>query len=252
MSEEYFQQFDWALPVAFADPLGTCRFEEGDLLYSSRVAYQTTWGEAQKLLKHCIQIKSPPRGPRMKLDQKNESVFADNWVQQVVMEMTDFPSREARTITTTQGRLFTYLRFGDISQLEGASPEPHLPKLAQELMGDLESLAGKVVKRSDAGNQFVMPYDHTSSILKAKKLKIETSLNTGLRFESVRHMLGDVEPNLKYKYTATSELLCFKIKNGSLAEVSDALKRALYTPAKDKITDADRFNLNKHGLLVSA
>jgi hypothetical protein len=251
MSKEYFQQFEWALPVAFADPVGACRFEEGDLLYNSRGAYQTTWGEAQGLLKHCIQIKSPARGPRAKVEQANESVFSDNWVQQVVLEMTEFPSQETRTITTTQGRLYSYLRFGDISQLEGASAEPQLPKLAQELMKDLESLAGKFVKKFDSKIQFVMPYDHTNPNLKAKRVNIEASLSSGLRFESVRHVLGDVDPELKDKFTATSELLCFKIKNGNLVEVNDALKRALYSPAKDKITDVDRFKLRKHGLLIS-
>ncbi len=99
------------------------------MLYDSKVAYQKQWGEAVALLKYSIQIKSPPRGPRTKVEQNTRSVFADNWVQQVVLDFTEYPSCELRTITTTQGRLYSFLRFGDLGQLEVDSSEPIMPNL---------------------------------------------------------------------------------------------------------------------------
>ena len=127
-----------------------------------------------------------------------------------------------------------------------------MPKLAQELMSKLGSLTETIVGRTKTKLMFVMPFDQTSAILKDKRAKIERSLGEKLRFEVQRFELDEIDPNLSSAYTATSELLCFKIKAGGNEEVNDALKKALYTPARDKITDAERFNLNKHGVLVSA
>ena len=251
MKNEFFEHFSWAVPLAFSDPLGACRFEEGDVLYDSKVAYEAAWGEAKKKMKYCIQVKSPPRGPRTKSAQDNASVFEDNWVQQVVFDLIEFPSEKTTSITTTQGRLYSCLRFGELRFDENESDDPNRPRLAQDLMKELKGVVTKIDGLQKVKHYFIMPFDITNTLLREKYTKIEKSLRRELRFEPVRISLSDIDPELAGNYTATSEFLCFKIKNGSRAEVEKALKEALYTPAKNKITDVDRFTLSKHGMLGS-
>ena len=49
---EFIEQFAWALPKAFRDAVATCSFQEGDMLYSSRRAYDdgVNWGMSQNML----------------------------------------------------------------------------------------------------------------------------------------------------------------------------------------------------------
>jgi len=46
---DYFDGFSWALPNAFADALALCRFEQGDMLYDTRRAYEGEWRYNRKL-----------------------------------------------------------------------------------------------------------------------------------------------------------------------------------------------------------
>jgi hypothetical protein len=43
---EFFPGFKWAVSSAFSEPLGACRFEQGDLLYDTPDAYKGEWREA--------------------------------------------------------------------------------------------------------------------------------------------------------------------------------------------------------------
>jgi hypothetical protein len=102
-ADDYFDGFSWAVPVAFAEPLAACRFEEGDILYDTRRAYEGTWGEALPHIKHSIQVRSPMRGPGTKPEKEEESVFTDNWNMTVVFTLTDYKANKTKEITTTQG-----------------------------------------------------------------------------------------------------------------------------------------------------
>jgi hypothetical protein len=72
-TDEYFDGFNWAVPVAFAEPLAACRFEQGDILYDTRRAYEGSWGDALPHIKYSIQVKSPMRGPSTKSEKEEES-----------------------------------------------------------------------------------------------------------------------------------------------------------------------------------
>ena len=172
MNKEFFEQFNWAVPIAFSDPLGACRFEQGDLLYDSKVAYETTWGVAKRNLKYCIQVKSPPRGPRTKVGEDNASVFEDNWVQQVIFDLVEFPSEKTTSVKTTQGRLYSCLRFGELKFIEPDSSAPNRPKLAQEMMTELGAIAENICATQKARHLFIMPFDMTNSVLRVKLQKL--------------------------------------------------------------------------------
>jgi hypothetical protein len=215
------------------------------------VAYETTWGVAKRNLKYCIQVKSPPRGPRTKVGEDNASVFEDNWVQQVIFDLVEFPSEKTTSVKTTQGRLYSCLRFGELKFIEPDSSAPNRPKLAQEMMTELGAIAENICATQKARHLFIMPFDMTNSVLRVKLQKIERSLCGRLKFEPKKFNLSVIDSKMENKYTATTEVLCLKINNGGRSEVEAALKEALYTPAKNKITDVERFNLLKHGILLS-
>jgi len=46
MNEDFFSCFAWALPKAFKDPIVSCCFEQGDVLYDTPKAYEGTWADA--------------------------------------------------------------------------------------------------------------------------------------------------------------------------------------------------------------
>lgn len=44
-NKDYFNCFAWALPMAFKEPLASCCFEQGDILYDTPKAYEGTKDE---------------------------------------------------------------------------------------------------------------------------------------------------------------------------------------------------------------
>ena len=48
-SDNFLDGFLWAVPTAFSDPLAACRFEQGDILYDTKKAYEGTWGRSPYL-----------------------------------------------------------------------------------------------------------------------------------------------------------------------------------------------------------
>ena len=90
-SLEFFPGFAWAVCKAFREPLASCRFEQGDILYDTKKAYEGTWGEAINHLHFSIQINSPKRGIATKKKQDEASAFADNWKQQVELDLVKYP-----------------------------------------------------------------------------------------------------------------------------------------------------------------
>ena len=69
INKDYFTCFDWAVPKAFKEPLASCRFEQGDILYDTPKAYEGTWADALQHLRFSIQIKSPARGTTSRLEK---------------------------------------------------------------------------------------------------------------------------------------------------------------------------------------
>ncbi len=99
---KYFDRFSWAVPTAFADALGLCRFEQGDALYDTRDAYQPTWGESLKYISWGIEVLSPKRseiriagGAKVERDDedtetKSSDIFNNNWKSQLELRLVDY------------------------------------------------------------------------------------------------------------------------------------------------------------------
>jgi hypothetical protein len=253
-TDEYFDGFAWAVPVAFADPLAACRFEQGDILYDTRQAYQGTWGEALPHIKYSLQVKSPMRGPGTKSEKEEESVFTDNWNMTVVFTLTDYKANKRKEITTTQGRLYSLLWKGDLARIEPDAPTPELPTLAMQILRDLPKAKDHVRENVDDIAQgdivFLMPFDRTRQLLRTKFRKVEEAL-TRLNPLTCSFSPADAGLQTASEFAPTVSIACFAMRNCSSRDVEKALKHALYTPSKEKKTDKEQFRITAHGHLFT-
>lgn len=251
-NDEYYSGFAWALRKAFKEPLASCRFEQGDILYDIRRAYEGTWGDALHHLRYSIQIKSPKRGITSKKEQDEEAIFSDNWRQSVELDLTEYPSQKIRSVKTTQGRLYMTLWKGDISHLELNTPESTVPKQPKEVLNELPGCVELIKQSFDNPKHsafFVMPYDETRDILCNKRQKILSCLSQ--EFDPLLKLLLPCDVGVKNAeaYVPTLKIACFLMDTPEVDKVYSNLKSALYTPAKDRKTTIDRFRLEKHGFL---
>lgn len=251
-ADDFFDGFSWAVPSAFADPLAACRFEQGDILYDARRAYEGTWGEALPHITHSVQVKSPLRGTGTKTEKEEESVFTDNWNMRVVFTLTDHKENQTREVSTTQGRLYSLLWKGDLHYIDNDAPSPPVPTLAMQILRDLPGATDHVKKSVIRGAEnitvFLMPYDRTQQLLRTKFRKVQDSLKG---FKMRICFVSPVEAGLPSKtdFAPTVSIACFCLQDTPERTVEQALKKALYTPAKDKKTDKEQFRITAHGYL---
>jgi len=250
---DYFDGFSWALPTAFADALALCRFEQGDVLYDTQRAYEGEWASALSHIKYRVEVKFPLRGSGVKSGESEDSAFEDNWNSRVVIRFVDHRASSEREVTTTQGNLYSMLWSGDINALDGLSVPP--PLGARHLLGKLkESLDVLRQKHSSSINNstvFVMPFDHTSKLLRSKLRTVQSAL------QALGAKCGIVSvKNLEFEgassFAPTTCVVWFVMSSEHTPEsVTGLLKKHLHKPSKDKKTDRENFNLKTHGLLAT-
>ncbi|GKS62695.1 hypothetical protein YTPLAS21_21530 [Candidatus Nitrosocosmicus sp.] len=99
-NSKYFDDFVWAVPISFSDPLSKCRFEQGDMLYDTKKTYEEPWGEALKIMNYSIQISFPSRAQTAKTNQEAEIVFSSNWDSEVVFDLYNYKVGKKEKITS--------------------------------------------------------------------------------------------------------------------------------------------------------
>lgn len=248
---DFFPKFKWAVPHAFNDALAACRFEQGDILYDTQLAYTGTWGESEKHINYSIQINHPPRSLSSKVDTDLASAFSSNWRSKVVFELYDHKQKRARQVETTQGDLYNLLWRGNIDNPAGERGA--VPRQAMDLLEALSGI-GEWIRntpqfRNHGGGYFVLPFDHTNKILKEKYRKFLTHLSPHL----VSHEIISIcEINIPFEveYVPTAEVAFFLIsEQASEEEVIAGIKKAFYKPAKDSKSGKEYFKVRSHGFL---
>jgi len=252
--KDYFSCFAWALPRAFKEPLASCCFEQGDILYDTSKAYEGTWADALQHLSYGIQIKFPSRGTKLKAKKDADFIFSKNWKQRVELDLWEYPSKAKRSLVTTQGRLYMALWKGDPRLLDLGMPEPPVPILPREVLKDLPSAGTALLQKygQNIANPviFIMPFDETRDLLREKRQKVESCL--GRKFSFHLHLATPEElklPNAS-NYVPTLEIACFAMDTSQKDRVYECLKLALYAPSKERKTEIDRFRLETHGCLA--
>lgn len=251
-TDEYLEGFSWAVPSAFAKPLAACRFEQGDMLYDTRRAYEGTWGEALPHINHSIQVESPMRGLATKSEKEEDSIFTDNWNMTVIFTLTDHKADEKKDVITTQGRLYSLLWKGDLTLIQADSVAPPIPTLAMQVLRDLQNakdyITKNITKISQGDIIFLMPYDRTRQLFRSK-------------FRNVKEKLSHLDPHISLfsppqlglktdsEFAPTVNIACFALQNSSMRDVERDLKKALYTGSKQNKKKKEQFRINAHGHL---
>jgi hypothetical protein len=267
LNMEFYSGFLWAVPEAFADAIAHCRFDEGDILYDTRKAY-AQWDNALKVLNYSIQIKHLSK-TRIKDDEgKAVSVFKQNWNSPVEIEVTYYKSGQQRKrFSTTQGRLFTFLRYGDFKVFDTKTREPEIPlslNAARKLLDKIiissfrKLLNGKMEKP----NIFIMVYDPTNDIATFKFQEIYCRLKTQFKTSILEQTLQKCNVSNWDKFLPTISFKCIAIDSGKSEEIRDVIKEVLW-PKTDNQTatknvneiitkkqnkPANPFKLSNHGL----
>jgi len=255
--DEYFGGFSWAVPKAFAEPVAACRFEQGDILYDTKKAYEGTWGEALPHISYSIQIKYPPRGVATKSTEDAASVFRRNWQQPVTGDLRDFKRGSTKEISATEGRLYMLLWTGKFEYLDEKTDSPPIPDLPMSIgkkLGASEAFFKRQLPSTiEHPLAFIMPYDASYELLRLKFAKVESVLSN--HYQPTVLMAAPDKAGLKSEgdagFVPTLQLACFVIDSSSKSKAKAVLKSALHVPAREKKTDRENFTLENHGWLVA-
>ena len=251
---DYFDGFSWALPTAFADALALCRFEQGDMLYDTKRAYEGEWASALRYIRHRVEVTFPLRGGSVKSSESEDSAFEDNWNSKVVVRLIDHRASSEREVTTTQGNLYSLLWKGEIAVLDGKGLLPPLGArhLLTKLTLVLDSLRSGNAFKIIRGTVFLLPFDHTSKLLRSKLRTVATALKA-LDAKCGVVAVKDLELQGADAFAPTTCVVWFAMSSEHKPEaITHLLKRHLHKPSKDKKTDRENFNLKTHGLLASS
>jgi hypothetical protein len=235
---EFFSGFAWAIPKAFSDALNACLFEEGDMLYESKTAYEGVTENP------AIQVRFPER--KSGGTATEFGVFDSNWGSSIKVEVyrngilgsTEF-------LNSTQGRLYMALWHGDLDYL--TAEEDPLPPKRLKSANTLFRHATDEAKRHGKGKPvFVMPYDAVNPVSKQKLYQLQTAFkkDVDLRLLSLK------EAGIPGWETIapTSQTAIFIAKHLSEAELISRIKRAVYKPLPTAKTD--QFRLSAHGFIA--
>jgi hypothetical protein len=253
-NEEFFDGFCWAIPQAFATPLSGCRFELGDILYDTRLAYEGEWKSALGHIHHSVELKWPMRGGTARVGEDQDSMFADNWNSRVEFTLRDYKDNTERHVATTQGRLYRLLWKGNIADFE--TIDAGLPLPARELLRRLPDTVSRIHEHipetTRQGGVFLTPYDTAEQRLWAKTRTIHEALRH-LDVKSGLVELGAAGVQDAELFAPTVRVAWFAMANKTQGDdLEQALKRHLHKPAKNKKTDKEVFYVHRHGHFVPA
>lgn len=244
---EFFSNFSWAVPQAFSDAVALCRFEEGDVLYDTPRAYDSSWSEALKHITYSLQVRYPARVTSSE-KEKVGGVFEKNWNSVVRIELYKKQEKVGvGQITTTQGRLYSAIWKGDLTVLENDTEAPPLPVNVKNVAKQLTELKEIALGLSVGFPVFAMVRDRSNQISREKYLKVRAMLG--------KHLFG--EPKLLTPENArlknwdtiapTIEIAFFPVNGINQEELKSLVKKAVYVPSKN--TKKDMFRIGTHGAI---
>lgn len=243
-----FKGFAWPVPTAFASGLNQCRFERGDVFYASPKGY-LIWEEALKNITYSLQVRFPARATGKVSAEGN--VFAENWLSPVGFTVTNYKKNQTREATSTQGRLYTLLWLGDWMVLD-APIEPQIPLTCQDrvFLKEADNVAKQIKSRCcspmSKPNLFVMPYDPTHPITSAKYETLKRRLARDFTVVEEEFTPRDVGLGQLF-LVPTIRYVAFMVDSKNSQGIAKALKEALYSPTRNRITKQDRFKIEAHG-----
>ncbi len=243
--KKFFSSFNWAVPFAFSDAINLCRFEEGDTLYDTPLAYDECWDAACDEIGYALQVRHPARSSSA--SKGAGGVFEKNWSSKVRVDLYK-NLKKVDSITSTQGRLFSALWRGDLGFLE-ASINPSLPIRLKQIMPMLKKSPKDLTKHANGYLTFVLPRDISNPVSKLKYQKINSALAPYLQSKEPIILLPKDAGLPNYEaISPTIDIALFPVKLNSKAELPELIKSAVYVPslnAKKSI-----FKVARHGVII--
>jgi len=242
---DFFSNFKWAIPVAFSDAVSLCRFEEGDTLYDSRIAYEENWDVACTRIGNSLQVRFPVRVSSHGAKEV-KSVFDRNWSSPVKVDLYTRFSK-TRSITTTQGNLYAALWKGDLSSLD-IQTSPAKPIRLKEVMKMLDEIKVSDSNYTKGRRVFVLPRDNSNSVSRLKFQKVYSCLRDHLL--GAPTILSPAKAGFKHwsQIAPTIDFVIFSVNLQSAEEIAELVKSAVYAPSKG--ADGSRFKILRHGLIL--
>jgi hypothetical protein len=257
---ELLSGFAWPVPRAFATAVSAGRFEQGDVFYDSPRAYGPWSAGAARAFRFRILVLDPPRSARSLPADAEGDRFTANWVSPVTCEVADHHRETREEIRSLQGRLFTCLWRGDRGLLREAAKaeDGELPppqplggrELQKRLASCLPALRRASAKPGAEGTLFVSVVDESSEPSLAKARSIESALATRCAVATADLSPGEAGVEGGDAYHPALRIRGVFAEEVRPERVRELLKEALYDPARRADSAADRFKLERHGLLV--
>ncbi len=264
---DFYNGFNWAIPKAFKDAIATCSFEEGDTLYSTKLAYDGVWSDVVDKIDYAIQVRFPSRSSNKITSEDTSSIFKNNWNTTVQIEFVigSSSSVDGKVLYTTQGRLFTFLQNGNFNVLNTEEKNPEMPLLLDSLKSHLndQRIAETINKRIDGKykkpNLIILAYDETNDTLVAKFRSIISSIHE-FRPEEINFPLLEFDFLQQYHFHPVLTIKAIIVDSNSPEKIRDRIKKVLW-PKKEpknasksfcdvinrsKNISANSFKLNNH------
>jgi len=231
--------------MAFSDAVSLCRFEEGDTLYDSRIAYEESWDVAFTRTGNSMQVRFPVRVSSLGAKDA-KSIFDRNWSSLVEVDLYARFSK-TRSIKTTQGNLYSALWRGDLSFLD-LQTSPCKPIRLKQVMKMLAEIKVADPNYTKGRRVFVLPRDNSNSVSRLKFQKVCSCLRGHLL--EAPTILPPAKAGFKKwdQIAPTIDIAMFPVNLQSDEEIAKLVKSAVYVPSKG--ADGSRFKILRHGLIL--
>ncbi len=252
----FFEGFAWALPAAFAGALAAYRFEQGDVLFRDREAYDPI-EENLPAGATAIQILHPPRSARALPAESEGDRRRSSWESEVRIALVDLSAGTEKFRSISQGKLLMAIWRGDEGWLDPDREEPPLPLAGRDLAGRLERARGAfdAEHKTRRGCRFLFVLDLASDASRVKAQAIEEALATVGAVERVDLLPGAAGLEDANDFHPALVLRGLAVRGASSAQVERALRGTLYGGAakleseQGETPSNDRFSVARHGLL---
>jgi hypothetical protein len=238
---KFFERLAWPIPVAFAAAIASMRFEQGDVLFRDRSAYDVLEGDIPKGLS-AIQVQFPKRSARAAPSEFEGDRRRSSWQSEVTIELVDLAAGKSETRVLSQGKLAMATFHGEEGWLDPLREEPPLPRSARELQQRLEQTQAifDELQTAAKGCRFIFVVDLANDASRSKAMGVEEALRASGSVERIELSAERAGVEDPHSYHPTAVVRCLILPNRTTDEVLPILRARLYGggASDDPSTDA--------------
>jgi hypothetical protein len=244
----------WPVPLSFAGAISGMRFEQGDVLYRDKAAYEPLDGQIPKGMT-AIQVLLPQRSTRGVSPDSTGDRRLSNWRSEVTIEWVELDSGRSRTRVLSQGKLAMALFSGQDDWLDPERGEPPLPRPARDLQRQLAQAVAAFAEQTaaKAGSHFIFVVDLASDASRTKAIGVEEALRATGPVELTDLSPADAGIEGASSFHPSLVIRALTLANRTTEAVFPVLRACLYGGGAVEVPDgdgaSDRFSIARHGIL---